>query len=120
MLAGKNLSDGQARIVHVGQGLDQGEIEAAIATRDHARSIPLPAAPRPTGTGGQAVHDPPADVVARPGVLRPGIPQADDELHEILRTAERGPIPIREGLGRWYRARRRGGRSERSRVAYPS
>ena len=103
--SGQHLAHGDPGIVHVGERLDEGQVEAVVAAHDDARGVSLAPAPCPAGTVGQPVDDLPTDVVPGPGVLRSGIPQADDDLHAILRTAEQGPIPIWEGLMRWYRSR---------------
>ena len=85
VLAGQDLADRQPRIVHVGQRLDERQVEAAEAAHGHVRGVALAALAGPAGPLGEPVHDQPADVVARPGVLRPGVPETDDDLQPTLR-----------------------------------
>ena len=100
VLAGQHLAHGEPRVIHEGERLDQGQVKTPVPAQHHARVVTLPATARPTCTVGDPIDHQPADVVARPGVLRPGVAQADDEFHPLLRTgavrtrtARQGPIP---------------------------
>ena len=85
VLAGQHLADRQARVVHVGQRLDERQVEAAEAAHGHVRRVALAALAGPAGSLGDPVHDQPADVVARPGILRAGVAETDDDLQPFLR-----------------------------------
>ena len=85
MLAGKDLADRQPRVVHVGERLDERQVEAPVATHGDIRGVPLAALARPVGALRDAIHDQPADVVAGARVLRPRVPETDDDLQPTLR-----------------------------------
>ena len=124
--AGQHLPHGDARIVHEGQRLDQGEVDALVATHHHARGIALPAATGPPGAIGDTIDREPADVVARSSVLRPGIPQADHELHEPsgqpnrARSRPGGPAEMVAAAVREGRFGRRPGSFSRRGVGSPA
>ena len=118
VLAGQELADGEPGIVHVGQRLDQREVEAAVAALDDVRGIALAARAGPAGPLGEAIEDEPADVVARAGIRRTRVPETDDELQPTpprtsrRRTTRQGPNPVRPSRGSgvggraargWYR-----------------
>ena len=120
MLPSEDLADSDAGVVHPGQGLHEGQVQAVVPALRDVGGIALPAAPGPAGPLRDAVQHEPADVVARPGILRTWIAETDDDLQPLLherRTARCGPNPVRRGdanrpeLGgraecRWYPARR--------------
>ena len=85
VLARQHLADRQARVVHVGQGLDERQVEAPEAAHGHVRRVALASLARPAGALGDPVHDQPADVVARAGILRAGVAETDDDLQPFLR-----------------------------------
>ncbi len=127
VVAGEHLADGQARLVHVRQRLHERQVEAAVAAPDDGGGVALAATAGPAGTIRQAVHDHPADVVPGPRVLRPGVPEADDELHRTLRrqpnrARSRPGGPARMvAPGRYRRVRRAGGVAvSRARIAASS
>ena len=91
VLARQHLAHREPGVVHVGQRLDERQVEAAEAAHDDVRGVALAALARPAGTLGQPVHDQPADVVARPGVLGPRVPETHDDLHVTSTTRRRAP-----------------------------
>ena len=103
VLAGEDLADGDAAVVHEGQRLDERQVEAVVATGDDGARVPRPALAVPAGPVGQPVEDHPADVVPRLGVLVARVPQAHDDLHQASGIAwpaghaER-PGSVRTGL----------------------
>ena len=102
-LAGQDLADGEPRLVHVRQRLDERQVEASIAAADDVRRVSLATAAVPAGAVGDAVHDPPADVVPRPGVLRTRVAEPDDKLHKTSMTRRSSPGPTVPGhVLRWY------------------
>ena len=99
VFAGQDLAHGAARVVHERERLDQRDVQPAEPPADHVGGIALPATTRPAGPLREPVDHEPADVVPRPRVLRPGVPEPDDDLHPTLR-------------GQHDRARSRSGRSD--------
>ena len=97
VLAGEDLPDGEAGVVHPRQRLDERQVEAAVAAHRDRRRVPRPALARPAGAVGDPVEHHPADVVARLRVLVARVAQADDDLHApqraACRTRRTGPIP---------------------------
>ena len=116
VLAGEHLADGEPRVVHVGERLDERQVEAADSgpstTFEASRWRPLPG---PAGPLGEPVHDQPADVVARPRVLRPGVPETDDDLQPRPSAGQHDRARSRSG-----RARGDGSRARRPRPTRPS
>ena len=100
VLARQHLPHREPGVVHVGQRLDEGQVEAAEAAHDDVRGVALAALPGPAGTLGQPVHDQPADVMARPGVLGARIAQTHDDLHDHLHDTPTSPGPRARGIGR--------------------
>ena len=96
VLAGQDLADREPRIVHEGQRLDQGQVQALEAAHGHAGGVALAAPARPAGTFGQAIDRQPADVVAGPGVLRPGFPRPTTSFTPPP-GSQTGPDPVRHG-----------------------
>ncbi len=108
VLAGEHLADGEARLVHERQRLDDHQVEPAVAAHGDRRGVARPALAGPARPVGDAVEDHPADVVPRLRVLLARIPQADDDLHRTSRARDdlphhtpNGPDPVREGPRRW-------------------
>ena len=112
VLAVQDLADRLTGLVHVGQRLDEGQVQAAVATTDDVRAVALAPTAIPAGPLSEPIHDQPADVVAGPGVLRTRVPETDDDLQRFLRgqhdvaripsdrDAQRRLDDRREGRGR--------------------
>ena len=102
VLARQHLADREAGVVHVGQRLDERQVEAPEAAHGDVGRVALAALAGPAGALGDPVHDQPADVVARAGVLRAGVAETDDDLQPSLRGQhDRARSRRWEGLQRW-------------------
>ena len=85
VLTCKDLAHREAGVVHVGERLDEREVESAEPAHDDVGRIALAALARPPGALRDPVHDQPADVVAGARVLRTRVPETHDDLQRTLR-----------------------------------
>ena len=105
VLAGEDLADREAGVVHPGQRLHERQVHPVEPAHRHRRRVAGPALARPAGAVGEPVEDHPADVVAGLRVLVARVPQADDDLQDASGQRRRrtrvarqtAPIPSREG-----------------------
>ena len=81
-VAGEQLADRDARVVHVRLGLGEHELLAPVPDLDALGRVALAATAGLPGPVGEPVEHHPADVVAGLRVLVARVSQADDELHE--------------------------------------
>src|SRR4029453_7745551 len=103
VLARQHLADGEARVVHPGQRLDEGQVEAVVSTHGDVGCVALPATARPPGALREPVEHEPSDVMTRAGIALTRIAKPDDDLQRFSRwpsgprTARCGPNPGRSG-----------------------
>jgi hypothetical protein len=82
VLTDHDLAHREPGIVHVGQRLDEGEVEPVIPAPDDARRVALAPAAVPTGPLREPIHDQPADVVTGAGIPGSRVAEPHDDLHD--------------------------------------